>query len=225
MKVFWITYQLGLLQAWRMPAPWLVALLFFLLSLTLFPLAVGHDWLRQPGEVSAIIWVCALMTSLLNLDAVYREDAKDGTLALWRTSAGELPLMILARMCVHWSLSAWPMMLLLPLVGMMFHLDVATGGRLALSLLLGTPVLSLLAGVLGVVTLHVHHGSALLASLVVPMFLPVLIFGAAGLSHSDAVAHFSVGLMMELAFLLILLPSAPMLAAWLLRNSVGGWGP
>ncbi len=153
-------------------------LIFFLIVTTLFPLAISPalDDLRKiaPG----IVWVAAMLASLLALDSLFRPDVEDGTMEQWTLSGQPLSVMLFAKTMTHWLLSGLPLVIISPLVGTALGLPSSVWAVLALSLALGTGSLSLLGAVGAALTVAVRRGSVLLALLVLPLEMPVLIFGA-----------------------------------------------
>ena len=153
-------------------------LIFFVLVVTLFPLAVtpSEDLLRvmAPG----VIWVSALLSVLLSLDRLFKQDYEDGSLDQLMLSPNPLVILVLAKVSAHWLLTGLPLVLIAPLLGLFMYVPEEALGVLVLSLLLGTPVLSLV-GAIGVsLTVAVNRGGVLLSLIILPLYIPVLIFGA-----------------------------------------------
>ena len=153
-------------------------LIFFVLVVTLFPLAVtpSEDLLRvmAPG----VIWVSALLSVLLSLDRLFKQDYEDGSLDQLMLSPNPLVILVLAKVSAHWLLTGLPLVLIAPLLGLFMYVPDEALGVLVLSLLLGTPVLSLV-GAIGVsLTVAVNRGGVLLSLIILPLYIPVLIFGA-----------------------------------------------
>ncbi len=153
-------------------------LIFFVLVVTLFPLAVtpSEDSLRvmAPG----VIWVSALLSVLLSLDRLFKQDYEDGSLDQLMLSPNPLVILVLAKVSAHWLLTGLPLVLIAPLLGLFMYVPDEALGVLVLSLLLGTPVLSLV-GAIGVsLTVAVNRGGVLLSLIILPLYIPVLIFGA-----------------------------------------------
>jgi len=153
-------------------------LIFFVLIVSLFPLAVTPkpDLLREmaPG----VIWVAALLATLLSLDSLFKQDYDDGSLDQLMLSPNPLMLLVFAKVLAHWLLTGLPLVLISPLLGMFMHLPGDAMFALMATLLLGTPVLSLV-GAIGVsLTVAVNRGGVLLSLIVLPLYIPILIFGA-----------------------------------------------
>jgi len=153
-------------------------LVFFMIVCTLFPLAVGQDreLLRAVGP--GAIWVAALLASLLSLNTLFREDFDDGSLEQLALSSQPLSLLLLGKTVAHWLIAELPLVLLAPVLALGFDLPAAGLRALLLTLLLGTPTLSLLGSVGAALTAGLRRASGLLAVLILPLTIPVLIFGA-----------------------------------------------
>ena len=192
-------------------------LIFFVLVVTLFPLAVtpSEDLLRvmAPG----VIWVSALLSVLLSLDRLFKQDYEDGSLDQLMLSPNPLVILVLAKVSAHWLLTGLPLVLIAPLLGLFMYVPDEAVGVLVLSLLLGTPVLSLV-GAIGVsLTVAVNRGGVLLSLIILPLYIPVLIFGANAVDvASDGLSV--RGQMLFLGAMLVLaLSLAPLATAVALR--------
>lgn len=153
-------------------------LIFFIIVCTLFPLAVGQDreLLRAVGP--GALWVAALLATLLSLNSLFREDFDDGTLEQLALHEAPLSLLLLAKTVAHWLVAELPLVLLAPLLAVGFDIPPAGLRALLLTLLIGTPTLSLLGAVGAALTAGLRRASGLLAVLILPLTVPVLIFGA-----------------------------------------------
>ena len=153
-------------------------LIFFVLVVTLFPLATSPSAELLRVMAPGVIWVSALLSVLLSLDRLFKQDYEDGSLDQLMLSPNPLVILVLAKVCAHWLLTGLPLVLVAPLLGMFMYVPDEAIGVLMLSLLLGTPVLSLV-GAIGVsLTVAVNRGGVLLSLIVLPLYIPVLIFGA-----------------------------------------------
>lgn len=153
-------------------------LIFFVLVVTLFPLAVSPSAEVLRVMAPGVIWVSALLSVLLSLDRLFKQDYEDGSLDQLMLSPNPLVILVLAKVCAHWLLTGLPLVLVAPLLGMFMYVPEEAIGVLMLSLLLGTPVLSLV-GAIGVsLTVAVNRGGVLLSLIILPLYIPVLIFGA-----------------------------------------------
>lgn len=182
--MFWLVLRRELRLAWRQGNELVNPLWFFLIVITLFPLGIGPEPALLRRIAPGIIWVAALLACLLSLERLFRDDAQDGTLEQLLLLPAPLPLTVLGKVCAHWLVTGLPLLLMSPLASLLLSLDVATWRALALTLLLGTPTLSLL-GVIGVaLTLGARRGSVLLSLLLLPLFVPVLIFATAAVDNA-----------------------------------------
>jgi heme exporter protein B len=198
----------------------LMALAFFVLAVVLFPFGVGPepDQLARIG--AGIIWVAALFSAMLSLERLFQGDYEDGTLDLMALAPMPLSLVAAARITSHWLISALPLLVIAPVLGLSLHLPAASLPVLVAALALGTPTLSLIGGVGATLILGARRGGVLLALLVLPLYIPVLIFGVAAV---DAVV-FGLSprphLAMLLALLLVSLVLAPVAAGAALRQAL-----
>ena len=153
-------------------------LMFFAIVITLFPLAISPEptVLREIGP--GVLWVAALLATLLALNTLFRSDFDDGSLEQLALSTHPLPLLVFGKILAHWLISGVPLVVLSPLLALSYDLSLDTLQVLALALLIGTPTLSLLGAVGAALTAGVRQAGGLLALLVLPLMLPVLVFGA-----------------------------------------------
>ncbi|MCY7309127.1 MAG: heme exporter protein CcmB [Rhodoferax sp.] len=204
----------------RRRADTLSALVFFVLVASLFPLGVGPDsaLLRTMGP--GVVWVAALLAAMLPLGRMFADDYQDGTLEQLLLSACPLPLLVAAKIAAHWLCSGFLLALVSPLLAVQFDLGWPATGVLILALLLGTPVLSLIGAVGAALTVGVRGAAVLMPLLVLPLFIPVLIFGAAAVEASRSglgvTGHFSLlG-----AFAVLAVVGGPLATAAALRIAV-----
>ncbi|MES2149432.1 MAG: heme exporter protein CcmB [Pseudomonadota bacterium] len=168
-----------LLLAFRRRADVLTNLFFFIIVATLFPLGVGPEPGLLRTMAPGILWVAALLSSMLALGRLFALDYADGTLEQMLLSSEPLTLIVIGKVIAHWLVAGLPLVLLTPLLAMQFGLAPASIWVLFLSLLIGTPVLSLIGAIGAALTLGVRGGGGVLvALLVLPLYIPVLIFGA-----------------------------------------------
>ena len=163
-----------------------VSLLFFLLVITVVPFAVGPDLalLRRIGP--AILWLAALLSTLLGLDRLFATDHEDGSLDLLLTSAVPLELAVLAKALAHWLTTGLPLALATPVLGLLLGLDPTAGAGIAATLLVGTPALTALGAVGAALTATIRRGGLILSILVLPLMVPTLIFGVAAAGGGPA---------------------------------------
>jgi len=195
-------------------------LLFFVMVVTLFPLGVSPEvaFLREAG--AGILWVAALLSVLLSLDHLFRHDYDDGTLEQLVLQPQPLFLLVLAKTLAHWTLTGLPLVLLAPVLGIMLHQPGATIAVLCLTLLIGTPVLSLIGSIGAALTLGLRSAGTLLSLLIIPLYIPVLIFGTGTVAAASEGAPVGAYLALMSAFLVLALTLAPFAAAAALRISL-----
>ena len=193
--------------AMRSRAELAVILLFFLLVTSLFPLAVSPDPALLRAIAPGIAWVAALLASLLGLSRLFAVDHGDGTLEQMVLAPAPLQALVAGKVLAHWLATGVPLVLLSPVAGLLFGLPADAIAVLAASLAIGTPILSWLGAVAAALTLGARGGSSLLALLVLPLAVPVLIFGA------GAVESFTSGLGADAHLSLL---GAGLIAAWVL---------
>jgi len=187
--------------AWRHPGETLLVIVFYFLVASIFPLGVGADP-RMLAEIGpGVIWVCALLASLLSLPAMFSADYADGSLEQMALSPHAMVSWVSGKVAAHWTATGLALTVLSPLLGLQYGLEPGTQAALAASLALGTPVLSLLGAACSALTLGARGAGILLALLALPLFVPVLIFGAgaaqaqaAGLSPQAALSLLGAGL-------------------------------
>lgn len=172
-----------LVLAMRAPADVINPLFFFVVVLSLFPLSLSPEpdtlALLAPG----VVWVAALLAVMLSLEGLFRRDYESGALEQLLVAPRELFVPVLARVLAHWLLTGLPLVLLAPVLGYMLHLPVEALDTLLLSLLLGTPTLIMVGAIGASLTLGTGRGGLLLALLVLPLFVPVLVFGAGSVAY------------------------------------------
>jgi len=192
-----------LMLSFRHPGETMLVVAFFILVASLFPLGVGADpqLLQRIGP--GVIWVCALLAAFLSLPALFASDYTDGSLEQMILSPHPMVGWTSGKIAAHWVVSGLPLTALAPFLGMQYGLDGQTLATLALSLLIGTPVLSLLGAACTALALGARGGGMLLALLALPLFVPVLIFGAgaaeaqaSGLSPAPHLSLLGAGLIL-----------------------------
>jgi heme exporter protein B len=216
---FRATLSRDLLLACRHPGELANPLVFFLIAITLIPLGVSPEKevlaLLAPG----IIWVMALLAALLSLDGLFRTDFDDGSLEQMLVSTQPLYFVVLAKIVVHWLVTGLPLTLLAPLLGVMLALPEGGYLVLCLSLLLGTATMSLIGSVGAALTVGLRKGGLLLSLIVMPLYVPILIFGANSVQSSLAGTPVQAQLAILGAFLAAAIALAPLAAAGALRVS------
>jgi heme exporter protein B len=199
----------------------LTTLFFFVIVVSLFPLGVGtqKETLRMLGP--GVVWVAALLASMLALERLFAADYEDGTLEQLLMTAQPLPLLVLAKVAAHWLLTGLPLVLVAPLVGLQYHMAESSVLAMILSLLVGTPVLSLIGSIGAALTLGVRGGGILLSLLILPLYIPVLVYGAGAVTvGADGLAETQPFFSLLGSFLLLALILSPLAAGAALRISM-----
>lgn len=199
-----------LLLAWRRRADILTTLFFFIIVASLFPLGVGPEMALLRTIAPGILWVAALLASMLALARLFAHDLADGTLEQMLLSSEPLAIIVIGKVLAHWLVSGLPLLLAAPLLAVQFDLSGRSILILEASLLLGTPVLSLIGAIGAALTLGLRGGGVLLALLVLPLYIPVLIFGSGAVSADLA----GVGADANLLLLGGLLAGSAVLTPW-----------
>lgn len=209
-----------LLLAMRRRADVLTTLVFFVMVASLFPLGVGPeiDMLRKMA--SGVVWVAALLASMLSLPRMFSADYADGTLEQMMLAPQSLSVLVLGKIVAHWMLSGLPLALIAPVLGLQFDMSAAALWTLVLALLLGTPVLSMIGAVGAALTLGLRGGGVLVSLLVLPLCIPVLIFGAGAVEAVNSGMSIASNLSLLGAFMLFALVFTPFVAAQALRISM-----
>jgi len=210
------------LVALRNPGQWVNPLLFFIVVVSLFPLGVGPSPTTLASIAPGVLWVSSLLAVLLSLGTLFDADYVDGTLEQLVLSAQSLPLIVLAKVLVQWLLSGLPLLLVSPLLALLLNLPVNAIPVLIISLLLGTLTLSLIGAIGAALTVGLNQAGVLLSLLVLPLSVPVLIFGSSAVAAAAAELDASGQLLILVACLLMALALAPLTAAIALRNGVSG---
>ncbi len=178
LKVLLYIIRRDLLLAFRRRSDVLTTLFFFVIVSTLFPLGVGPEQALLRTMAPGILWVAALLASMLALGRLFALDYADGTLEQMLLSAEPLSVIVIGKVIAHWLVSGLPLIVVAPLLALQFDLPSQSILVLVASLLLGTPVLSLVGAIGAALTLGVRGGGVLVSLLVLPLYIPVLIFGA-----------------------------------------------
>lgn len=204
----------------RSVAEVLVVLGFFLMVVTLFPLSVGPDPRVLHRIGAGIIWVCATLACLLSLNRIFALDFADGTLEQMLFGHSPLASIIAGKIGAHWLTTGCPLMVCAPLVGVQFGLSGPEIAVLLAALAIGTPVLSLIGAIMAALTLGLRGGGALLALLLLPLYVPVLVFGVGAVDTYTAGLPIGGHLSVLGAELLLALVGAPFATAYAVRIAV-----
>jgi heme exporter protein B len=222
MAGFRATFKRDLLVAARHKAELANPLVFFLIVITLIPLGVSPEASVLALLAPGMLWVMALLATLLSLDGLFRSDFDDGSLEQMLISPQSLYFSLLAKVLVHWLTTGLPVTLLAPLLGVMLNLSVAGYVPLVVSLLLGTASMSLIGAVGAALTVSLRKGGLLLSLIVMPLYIPVLIFGASAVKAAVEGSAINMQLAVLGAFLALAIVLAPLAALGSLRVSSNG---
>ena len=192
-----------LLLVMRRKSEVLTALFFFVVVTSLFPLGIGADAALLRKIAPGVIWVAALLSTLLGLQRMFAADYADGALEQIALSPQPMVLLVTGKIIAHWMVCGLPLVILAPIIGIQFDLGASSLYVLMATLLLGTPILSLLGSIGAALTLGVRGGSVLMSLLILPLYIPVLIFGA-GAVYAQSVGLETSGHFSLLGALLIL---------------------
>lgn len=199
-----------LLMVMRRKSEVLTALFFFAIVSSLFPLGIGPEPVLLRKIAPGVLWVGALLATMLGLQRMFAADHADGTLEQMATSPTPLVWLVLGKVVAHWLVSGLPLVLMAPVLGIQFDLDAGALGVLMLALLLGTPLLSFIGAIGAALTLGVRGGGVLLSLLVLPLYVPALIFGAGAVESHVA----GLGAGGHLSLLAAILTLAAFFAPW-----------
>jgi heme exporter protein B len=214
-----IVYR-DLVLALRRKSDVATALLFFVVVVSLFPFGVGAEPNLLRAIAPGVIWVAALLSAMLSLGRLFAADHADGTLEQMLLGAAPLGIVAAAKSFAHWIVSGLPLVAIAPLLALQYDLDSSLYGVLALSLLLGTPVLSLIGAIGAALTLGLRGGGVLLSLLVLPLYVPVLIMGAGSVAMAAAGLAPDGQLLLLAALLVFTSAFAPWAIAAALRISM-----
>ncbi|CED72008.1 heme exporter protein CcmB [Aliivibrio sp. EL58] len=174
-----------LLIAFRRKADILNPLWFFIIVITLFPLSIGPEPNLLARIAAGIVWVAALLSALLSLERLFRDDFADGSLEQMMLMPSPLSILVLAKVVAHWLLTGLPLIIISPLLAVLLSLDFNTWLAIVLTLLLGTPTLSFLGAVGVALTVGLQKGGVLLSLLILPLYIPVLIFATSAIDAAS----------------------------------------
>ena len=206
---------------WRRRGDALQPALFALLMVVLFALALGGDHAALAKVAAGVLWLACLLAGLLALDSLFRGDAEDGSLEQWVLAPVPLAWLVAVRTFGHWLTTAVPLLLVVPALGEFLYLPHAQLPLLMLTLLLGTPVLSLLGAVVAALTVGLKRSGILVALLALPLYVPVLVFGAGSVAAAAQGLDASGSLLLMAAMLVASAALAPLAAAAAIRIAQG----
>lgn len=206
-----------LLLAHRRRGEILQNVIFFVVVCSLFPLGIGPELSVLKTIAPGVIWVSAFLATILSLNRLFLNDYQDGSLEQIVLSEQPLSMLLLAKIAAYWVTSSLPIVLLSPLIGMQFGLDLKLNLVLALGLLIGTPVLSLLGAIGASLTLGLRGGGVLMSLLILPLCIPILIFGAGAVSSASVGIDVTPNFSIMFGFLAFCLGFAPVTVGFSIR--------
>lgn len=209
-----------LLMARRRRMEALLPLGFFVVAAGLFPIGVGPESQTLRQIAPGVLWVCALLAAMLSVTQMFASDHHDGSLEQMVLAPQPLVVVVAGKVLAHWLTSGIPLVLTAPLIGVLFDMRAQSIVTLTLTLLLGTPILSLLGAVGAALTLGLRSGAALMFLLVLPLTVPALIFGTGAVGAVDAGLSAQAHMSLLGALLILTLLGAPLAAAAALRISL-----
>ena len=215
----WIVWR-DLTLAWRRRADILSTVFFFIIVVSLFPLGIGPETQLLRSIAPGVIWVAALLASMLSLNRLFANDLQDGTLEQLLLTPQPLFMVVLGKVLAQWIVSEIPLVLIAPLLGLQLDVPRETLGILIVSLLVGTPVLSLIGSVGAALTLGLRGGGVLISILILPLYIPALIFGAGAVEASIMGTSPAPHLYLLGAFAIVSLIFSPWATAAALRISL-----
>ncbi len=221
-SLFSATFKRDLTLAFRNKGDMVNPLVFFLIAISMIPLGLGPEKALLMRIAPGIIWVMALLATLLSLDNLFRSDFDDGSLEQLLIAPDSLSLNVVAKVCVHWLATGLPLTLLSPLLGVMLSLPESAYFALCCTLLMGTAAMSLIGSVGAALTVGLRKGGLLISLIVMPLYIPILIFGANAVQSASLGQEYSMQLAVLGAVLALALVLAPLAAAGALRVSVNG---
>jgi heme exporter protein B len=209
-----------LILAMRRRADVLTTLIFFVMVVSLFPLGVGPEMAMLRKMAPGVLWVAALLSSMLSLGRLFSADYLDGTLEQMMLAPQSLSMLVLGKMAAHWFVSGLPLVLMAPILGLQFDMTGEALGVLIIGLLLGTPILSMVGAIGAALTLGLRGGGVLLSLLVLPLCIPVLIFATGAVDAVTSGLNITAHLSLLGAFFVMALVFTPWVTAQALRISM-----
>lgn len=220
MNIFFKTISRDLKMAFRNPSSFLNPLMFFVISISLFPIAISPESETLSRMAPGIIWVITMLSVLLSLNTIFHYDFDNGVLEQMIISHHSLSLILLAKTIAHWMLSGLPIILLSPFLGMVLFLDFNSIIILLLTLIIGTPCLSLIGSVGASLVVGIKNSGMLLSLLILPLYIPILIFATSAISQSQSNQMIDGQLYFLGFFLVVSLIITPFLSAISLKISL-----
>jgi heme exporter protein B len=219
-RAFLALLRRDLVLAFRRRSEMINPLLFFVLVTSLFPLGVGAQPKLLALMAPGVVWVAALLAALLSLDTIFRSDFEDGTLEQLMLSAQPVSVLVIAKVLAHWLITGLPLLLVAPMLATFLGMPAQGIGTLVTSLLFGTPALSLIGAIGVALTVGLRKGGVILSLLVLPLYVPVLIFGAGAVGNAAMGIDATAQMYIMAAFLILSLTLSPVATAAALRVSL-----
>lgn len=219
-NAFFAVVKRELLIAFRRQADIFNPLWFFIIVITLFPLSIGPEPNLLARISPGIIWVAALLAALLSLERLFRDDFQYGALEQMMLMPTPLSVLVIAKVLAHWLLTGLPLLLISPLLGILLSLDFDTWLAVALTLIVGTPTLSFIGAIGVALTVGLQKGGVLLSLLVLPLYIPVLIFATSAIDAASLGVTYNGQLAILLAMLVATVTLTPFAISASLRVSV-----
>jgi len=214
------TIQRSMRVTFRQPSEFLNPLFFFVLVIAMFPLGVGPSEKTLALIAPGVIWVAALLATLLSMESLFRSDFDDGSLDQMSVAPQSMLLMVTGKVIAHWISSGLPLVLVSPVLGIMLSVDEAGVKAILISLMLGTPILSLLGAVGASLTVGLKKGGVLIALLIIPLYVPVLILGTSLIQTAQLGGDYDGHILWMLALLALTIGTAPIATAGGIRVSL-----
>ena len=218
MKKFLALVQRDLILVYRSANDAWVVLFFFVIAVTLFPLGIGPDPSVLQQFSGGIIWICALLSAMLSLDGVFQSDFDDGSLDQMILTSYPLELLVLGKCLVHWLTTGFPILLISPVLATMLNMNLDSYSTLLITMLLGTPTISLMGGVGAALVLGSRLSGVLISLIILPLIIPILIFSVAAINASGEGMEISSAVKLLGALLIISSVFCPWATAATLRH-------
>ena len=218
-KAFMLFLKRDLMIAIRHKDDMLNPLLFFVIVVTLFPLGIGPEANTLSRIAPGIIWVAALLSSLLSLDRLFKSDHNDGSLEQMLLSPQPVFILVLAKIIAHWLITGLPLIIIAPLLAVLLHLHEASYFALFITLLIGTPILSFIGAIGAALTVGIKKGGVLLSLIILPLYIPVLIFATSAIDTAAMYLPYGGQLAIIAAFFVLALTLAPFAVSSALKVS------
>jgi heme exporter protein B len=219
-QLFSAIYFKDLKLAFRQRTEIVNPILFFLIVVTLFPLSIGIETNLLSRIAPGVIWIAALLSTMLSLDKLFKDDFFDGSLEQMIVSPYPLTLCVLAKVFAHWTVTGLPLVIMAPIFGLLMSLEPKTLSATVLSLLIGTPLLSFIGAVGAGLTVSLQKGGILISLLVLPLYIPVLIFATSAINSSSLSLSYGSQIAILGAMLSVALITAPLAISSALKVSI-----